>query len=139
MKKLSTLLSQRPAVLRQARLANIAFAYASALEFRHRIERAGLRGRVTLKHAAPHADRYWASLTALDLNQSVIEEHFSDENLMELADVVAFVTGNDAVEMTFAFEDVTELFLTPLREELEREGVTIDQPAMPVEEQQQRE
>jgi hypothetical protein len=41
--------------------------------------------------------------------------------------------------MTFAFEDVTELFLTPLREELEREGVTIDRPAVPIEEQQQRE
>ena len=44
-----------------------------------------------------------------------------------------------AVEMTFAFEDLTELFLTPLREELEREGVTIDQTGVPIEEQRQRE
>jgi hypothetical protein len=134
MKKLSTLLFRRPTLLRQARLANLAFAYATLQKFSMRIARARLSGRVTLKHAAPQAERYWASLTALDINQSVIEEHFSDEDLMEMADVVAFVTGNDALDVTFALEDVGDIFLLPLRVELEREGVIIDRPIAHLEE-----
>ena len=51
MKKLSTLLTQRQALLRQARLANLAFAYTTLMEFAHRIARAQLSGRVTLKHS----------------------------------------------------------------------------------------
>lgn len=135
MKKLSTLLSRRPTLLRQARLANLAFAYATLQKFSARIVRARLSGRVTLKHAAPQAERYWASLTALDHNQSVIEEHFSDEDLMELADVTAFVTGNDALDITFALEDLGDVFLLPIRVELEREGVIIDRPMAHFEEQ----
>ena len=139
MKKLSTLLIHRRAMLQKARLANLAFAYATLQKFLGRITRAQLTGRVTLKHAAPHADRYWASLTALDTSQSVIEEHFADEDLMDLADVLAFITGNDALEITFDLEDLSELFLVPLRVELEREGITIDQPNAPIEEPRRRE
>jgi hypothetical protein len=126
MKKLSTLLTQRQALLRQARLANLAFAYTTLMEFAHRIARAQLSGRVTLKPAAPAAERYWASLTALDGNQSVIEEHFADEDLMDLADVLAFVTGNDSLEVTFRLQDLAEEYLLPLRVELERNGIVID-------------
>ena len=126
MKKLSTLLTQRQALLRQARLANLAFAFAKLSEFGRRIARARLIGSVTLRHAAPHADRYWASLTALDGNQSVIEEHFADEDLMDLADVLAFITGSDALDITFRLEEIEEIFLVPLRVELEREGIVID-------------
>ncbi len=139
MKKLSTLLLQRRAVLRKARQANLAFAYVTLQAFLSRVARADLSGRVTLKHAAPHADRYWASLTALDMNQSLIEEHFTDEDVMELADVLAFVTGNDTLEVTFELDELTELFLLPLRVELEREGVTVDQPATRIEEPRRRE
>jgi len=128
MKKLSTLLSRRRDLLRQARLANLAFAFVTLQKFSRRIDRAQLDGRVTLAHAAPHAERYWASLTALEMNQSVIEEHFTDEDVMELADVVSFTTGNEALDITFDLEDLEELFLRPLREELDREGVVIDQP-----------
>ena len=127
MKKLSTLLSRRRDLLRQARLANLAFAFVTLQKFSRRITRAQLDGRVTLAHAAPHAERYWASLTALEMNQSVIEEHFTDEDVMELADVVAFATGNDALDITFDLEDLEELFVFPLREELDREGIVIDQ------------
>src|SRR5258706_168210 len=81
---------------------------------------------VRFKPAAPHAERYWASLIALDGSQSVIEEHFVDEDLMDLADVLGFVIGNDALETTFRLEDLAEMFLLPLRVELEREGVMID-------------
>src|SRR5688500_15637874 len=101
MKKLSTLLVRREAMLRQARLANLAFAFATLQKFSARITRAQLDGRVTLAHAAPQAERYWASLTALDMNQSVIEEHFTDHDVMELADVVSFVAGNEALDITF--------------------------------------
>ena len=64
MNKLSMLLSRRPALLRQTRLANLAFAFATLDGFVQRIARAQIRGRVNVKHAAPDADRYWASLTA---------------------------------------------------------------------------
>ena len=134
MKKLSTLLSRRPTLLREARLANLAFAYATLQKFAARIHRAGLAGRVTLKHAAPQSERYWASLTAMDGNQSVIEEHFTDEDLMEMADVVSFVTGNEALDLTFAIDELGEIFLQPVRLELESEGVTIDRAGAEVEE-----
>jgi hypothetical protein len=134
MKKLSTLLYRRPALLRQARLANLAFAYATLQKFATRIYHAGLTGRVTLKHAAPQAERYWASLTAHDLNQSLIEEHFTDEDLMEMADVVSFMTANEGLDITFAIDELGELFLQPVRLELEREGVTIDRTVAEVEE-----
>jgi hypothetical protein len=134
MKKLSTLLAQRQAVLRQARLANLAFAYRTLGIFERRVARAHLSGRVVLKPAAPHAERYWAVLLALEGSQSVIEEHFTDEDLMELADVLGFIAGNDSAEITFRLEELAEGFLVPLRVELEREGVKIDGPVPVIEE-----
>ena len=95
MKKLSTLLSRRPTLLRQARLANLAYAYATLQGFQQRITRARLSGQVSLRFAAPQSDRYWPQLVALENSQSVIEEHFTDDDLMELADVLALVTGYD--------------------------------------------
>ena len=127
MKKLSTLLTQRQALLRQARMANLAFAYVTLNGFVERIARGQLRGTVTLKHAAPQSERYWASLTAVEGSQSVIEEHFSEHDLMDLADVLGFITGNDALDLTFRLEEISDVFLVPLRVELEREGIVIDQ------------
>jgi hypothetical protein len=134
MKKLSTLLSSRAALLRQARLANLAFAYATLQSFQDRITRARLNGHVSLKFTAPHADRYWPQLIALENSQSVIEEHFTEEDLTDLADVLAFVTGNDTHEITFALEDLGDLFLLPLSVDLQREGVAIDCPGAKLEE-----
>lgn len=139
MKRLSTLLKRRQDLLQQVRLANLAFAYTVLQRFRNCVQRAQLVGRVTLKHASPQADLYWASLTAHDVNASVIEEHFSDDDIMELSDVLAFVTGNDAVEITFDVEDVADLFLLPLRVELESEGVSIDTAGSALEEPRTRE
>jgi hypothetical protein len=48
--------------------------------------------------------------------------------------VLAFVTGNDAHEITFALEDLSDLFLLPLRVDLEREGVVIDRADAKLEE-----
>ena len=128
MKKLSTLLSRRPALLQQARLANLAFAFATLHEFSERISRAQLSGRVRLAHAEPAAERYWVALIALENSQAVIEEHFTDRDLMELADVIGFATGNSALDITFELQDFEAQFLKPLREELEREGIVIDRP-----------
>jgi hypothetical protein len=126
MKKLSTFLRQRQDLLRQARLANLAFAYRTLGDFAERIARAQLTGRVTLRPVAPDAEHYWPTLTALDANQSVIEEHFTDEDILELADTLAFIVSGDATEFTFHLEDLGELFLAPLRVQLQREGIAID-------------
>lgn len=134
MKKISSLLSRREALLREAHLANLAFAYVTLQDFWLRIGRAGLFGQVTLKHAAPDADRFWATLTAHEANQSVIEEHFTEEDLMALADVLSFITTNHDLDISFALEDFAELFVAPLRAELERKGIAIDQPGAPLEE-----
>jgi hypothetical protein len=53
---------------------------------------------------------------------------------MELADVMAFLTGNDALEISFDLDDLSELFLMPIRVELEREGITIDRLSAEIEE-----
>lgn len=126
MKKLSTLLRQRESLLRQARLANLAAAYQTLSDFAARIDRARLGGRVTLTHVAPEADRFWPTLIALDGSQSVIEEHFTDEDLLELADVVAFIAGHEVFPATFQLEGLADQFLAPLRTELAREGVVLD-------------
>jgi hypothetical protein len=131
MKKLSILLAERERLLRQARLANLAFTYQSLSSFAERIARAQLRGAVMLKPVAPHEERYCATLTALEGSQSIIEEHFTDEDLVELTDAIGFTTGHNGVEITFRLEELAEVFLAPLRAELERKGVAIDAPAAP--------
>lgn len=130
--KLSHLLSQRPALLQQVRLANLAFDYAKLSEFAGRIARAQLRGKINLKQASSDTDECWASLTALEGNQSVIEEHFTDEDLMDLADAIAFTTGESNLDLTFRIEELPEKFLAPLRLQLEQSNVAIDQAPDPI-------
>jgi hypothetical protein len=126
MKTLTSLLNHRAAILAQARLANLAYAYDTLRRFEHRITRGRLRGSVTVRHAAPEEERYWASLTANEGAQSVLDEHFSDEDVMELADVLSFLTCTNALELTFPLEELSDRFLAPLRAELAREGVGFD-------------
>ena len=130
--KLSLLLTLRPALLRQAHLAGLAFAYWKLRDFATRIARAQLRGEVHLQQAEAEAGRYWASLTALEGSQSVIEEHFTDEDIMDLADLVAFVTGESHLDLTFRIEQLAERFVTPLRLQLELAGVVIDHDFLPI-------
>lgn len=125
MKNISTLLRQRGALLRQARLANLALAYQTLCDVAARIARGQLRGPVTLAPVAPTDERFWPTLTALEGNQSVLDEHFADEDIFELADTLAFLAGNPAQEVTFRLEALEEQFLAPLREELAREGVAL--------------
>jgi len=72
------LLHQRDALLRQARLANSAYAYRRLGEFAGRITRAQLHGAVRLDSGDPDGERPWPGLTALDGSQAVLEEHFLD-------------------------------------------------------------
>jgi hypothetical protein len=137
MKRLSTLLANRDHLLKQARLANLASAYSTLCDFAERIDRAQLAGCVTLKPIAPEEERYCVTLTALEYSQAVIEEHFTDEDLIELAEVIAFRTGERNAEVTFRLEHFTEAFVEPLRAQLEAEGVQIDQGDTPVEEPRQ--
>ena len=59
-----SLLQQRAALLRQARLANLAFAHDQLGEFAARVARAGLTGEVTLRLADPERELAWPVLAA---------------------------------------------------------------------------
>lgn len=122
---LSHLLAQRPELLRQVRLANLAFAYDSLRKFAERVGRAGLHGRVTLKPINPDEENYCVTLTAHEANQSVVEEHFSDEDLVVLSDVLGFATGHPTHDLTFYIDQLDE-FVVQLRNDLEQAGVAFD-------------
>lgn len=124
--KLSQLLNARPTLNRQANLANLAFAYETLADFATRVARARLTGRVNLKPVDPHAERYWATLTALEGSQAVIEEHFTDEDLTDAADAIAYATGRPSFDLTFRIEDFADHFLVPLRNALEQSGIVVD-------------
>ena len=132
--KLSQLLQQREALLRQSRLSNLAFAYWHLGRLVARITGAGLRGNVRLQPADPDAERYWPVLTALEGSQSVIEEHFTDEELTDLADAIAYTTGASDLDVTFRIEQLADKFLAPVRRQLEQSGVVLDD-ALPLLEQ----
>jgi hypothetical protein len=124
--KLSQLLKARETLVRQAGLANLAFAYRTLGEFATRIARARLVGQVNLKTADPDADRYWATLTALEGSQSVIEEHFTEEELTDFTDAIAYATARDSFDLTFEIQNFAENFLVPLRAVLEQAGIEVD-------------
>lgn len=128
---LSHLLQQRETLLRQTHLANLAYAYRWFSDFTARIARAGLRGEVHLQPVDSSVERFWPTLTALEGNQSVIEEHFTEENIMELADLLGFITGDASVESRFCLEDMEELFVASLRRQLVESGVVLEQTAPP--------
>lgn len=125
--KLNQLLDARETLQRQAGLANLAFAYETLREFAARIARGQLKGEVTLKSADADEDRYWATLTPKQGNASVIEEHFTEEELTDFADAVAFATGHEDFEATFLLEEFPQAFIAPLRAVLEQSGVVFDE------------
>lgn len=134
--KLSILLSQRQALLHEVRLANLAFAYAKLSEIAGRLARAQLCGTVTLRQPTPDAESGWTPLLALEGNQSVIEEHFTDEDLTDFADAIAFITDATSLDVTFRIEELAERYLVPLRHQLEQAGITFDQAAPSIAEPQ---
>lgn len=123
------LLQLRDALVRQSRLANTAFAWHRLALLGERIARAGLRGLVRLRPADEASDIPWPTLTALEGSQAVIEEHFTDEDIVDLSDVIAFVTGEPAGVQEFRLEEMSVRFGAPLRTELERAGIEIAGPA----------
>lgn len=123
--KLSTLLSQREALLRRARLANLAFAHATLSEFARRLARAGLHGRADLRPARPREDRFYATLLIDGASAAVIEEHFTEEYLTELIDVLAFVHPGAEEGWSITPEELTVGLLPVLRRELEAAGVEL--------------
>jgi hypothetical protein len=123
---MNQLLDAREALQRQAGLANLAFAYETLREFAERIARGKLQGEVTLKSADTTSERYWATLTPHHGSQSVIEEHFTEEDLTDFADAVSFATGHEEFEATFSLEEFPQAFLVPLRSVLEQAGVEFE-------------
>jgi hypothetical protein len=120
------LLRQRSALLRRTRLANLAYAYAELGVFAGRIDRANLRGAVTLHPADPAAGRAWPSLVAEQGSQSVLDEHFLEEELLDLADLLAFATGIELRSpLEFRLEDFDQRFRTSLRRDLEKAGIEV--------------
>ena len=124
--KISKLIATHQAIIQQARLANLAQAYVTLRRCAERVRRARICGLVNLRQPDADEGRLWATLTALEGNQSVLEEHFCDEELMEFADAVAYVRGTRNLDITFRLEALTTEFVAPLKAQLEQAGVDFD-------------
>ncbi len=91
-----------------------------------RIARGNLRGVATLHPADPDAGRAWPSLVAEQGSQSVLDEHFLEEELLDLADLLAFATGTELRSpLEFRLEDFDQRFRTSLRRDLEQAGIEV--------------
>ncbi len=122
------LILNRTDLLRQARLANLAFAWQRLDAFATRIARARLHGPVTLRLPDPATDRPWPVLLVLAGNQSVIEEYFLDDDIAELADILMFLSDNNQIaEFTFRLEELAGHYLPGLQRELEQAGIHVEQ------------
>lgn len=124
--KLSQLLASRSAVLRQATLANAAFAYATLAGLDRRVRRARLAGPVHLIGIDASLGRYAPQLIALAGNQSVIEEHFDDTDLVRLADALAYISEPGVNEFEFRIEELMSRYSPPLSATLRAAGVELD-------------
>lgn len=126
------LLQQRADLLRQARLANAAFAYQRLGDFVARLNRAQLHGLVALWPGEPAGEQPWPALTALEDSQVAIEEHFLDEDIVELVGILDFL-GEDVHTggLTFRLEELESVYLPQLRRELEAAGITVPDEARP--------
>ena len=134
--KLSHLLAQRSELLKQVRLANLAYAYHTLKQFGARVARAQLRGRVTLRPVDPEEERFCVTLIAHEANQSLIEEHFSDEDIIVFGDVLGYATGHPTHELTFYIDQLDE-FVASLRADLQHAGVVVDEQPQPVEDRRE--
>lgn len=126
--KIYQLLEQRRELLRQTRLANTAFAYRELGKMASRIAGAKLRGRVTLYLPDPDTQRAWPTLVAEGFSQAVLDEHFVDEDLLDLADLLVFAVGGDRpASFAFRLEELDARFRPALRRELESAGVELQE------------
>jgi hypothetical protein len=126
--KLSALLASRSTILRQAVLAHTASAWLTLQHASLRIAAAGLRGTVHLRQDDPddEADAPWATLTSDEIRASVLEEHFTEDELIELAEALAYATDSSHADLEFQIETLGETYAAPLMEILQKSGVKID-------------
>jgi hypothetical protein len=125
--KLSALLASRSTILRQAALAHTAAAWLTLQHASMRIAAAGLRGTVRLRQSDPGEDEsVWATLTSDEINASVLEEHFTEDDLLEIAEAVAYATDADFADAEFLIETLGETYAAPLLASLQKSGVKID-------------
>ena len=122
--KFQELLNRRNELLRQARLANVAYAYQWLGDIAERIEHAGLHGSVTLRGPDSEQEQGTAVLVANDFSQAVVQEHFLEEEIAELHAVLAFVHGAGViVELKFELDEIAARYLPSLRQALEAADV----------------
>lgn len=132
--KFSHLLQQRDALLRQARLANVAFAYAWLQAFAARAARAGLRGAFMLRDGDPDDGLPWPTLESAWASPAVLAEHFLDEDIVELADILAYLhDGVRPAKRCLRWEEFEETLLPALRRELQGAGAPPQERVMPEE------
>lgn len=133
--KFDDLLNYRDELVRHARLANVAYAYQWLTDFSARVAQSGLRGQVVLRGADTEGNAVRPVLQATDFSQAVVQEHFLEDEVAELANVLAFVhQGSLIIELKFRLEEVGPRFLPVLRRELEESDVLLpEEPASPVE------
>lgn len=130
--KFSELLHQRDVLLRQARLANIAFAYEWLRDFARRARRARVQGMLTLRDGDPGDGQPWPVLDADETNASVLAEHFLEEDVVELADILAYLNdGARPAERRFRLEELECSIIPALRRELEGAGVLPQESVAP--------
>lgn len=123
---LSKLLSRRESLRRQTYLANLGFAYLQLCEFELRFQRARLRGLARVSGCRPEEERYCATFTVEGCSPAVIEEHFTDTQVFELAEVLAFVQPQHGTEFSFSVERFGAQVIAPVRRELEAAGIAVD-------------
>jgi hypothetical protein len=122
--KFSHLLHQRDQLIRQARLANLAYAHAQLQRFVARCQRAGLTGPCVLREGDAADGLPWPTLTAAGVSPAVLQEHFLEEEIVELADIFAFLDGGTRLpELVFLPRDLVQSVLPALRRELAEAGV----------------
>jgi hypothetical protein len=122
--KFKNLLRRRQELLRQARLANVAYAYQWLGDFAERIARAGLHGSVTLRGPDAESGQSEVTLVAEDFSQAVVQEHFLEADIAELHAVLAFVHGAGIiVELKFELDEIAARYLPSLRQALEAADV----------------
>ena len=132
--KFNELLLRRTELLRQARLANVAYAYQWLGDFAERIERAGLHGSVTLRGPDPEQESGEAVLVANNFSQSVLQEHFLEEEIAELHAVLAFVHGAGVIaELKIELGEIAARYLPSLRQALESADALPKEEPSPVE------
>jgi hypothetical protein len=125
--KLSALLASRSTILRQAALAHTAAAWLTLQYTSMRIAAAGLHGTVRLRQADPAEEETpWATLTSDEIRSSILEEHFTEDDLVEIAEAVAYATDADFADVEFQIEIFGETYAAPLLENLKKAGVTVD-------------